>query len=147
MKLQDQVTSLELSKRLKELGVKQESFFAWTDVPRSSGTNPEIVWLDMDEHEVHSHTWKRSDFYAAFTATEAEVMLPREVNISYKNGKPRDGGHWLKLQRVAKGYNVMYLNRRYDSDSWLDVSGETIAEASGLMLAYLLEHNLINPMH
>ena len=29
MKLKDQVTSLELAKKLKELGVKQNSFFNW----------------------------------------------------------------------------------------------------------------------
>ena len=29
MKLEDQVVSLELAKKLKELGVKQESLFYW----------------------------------------------------------------------------------------------------------------------
>jgi hypothetical protein len=29
MKIEDQVTSLELSKKLKKLGVRQESYFYW----------------------------------------------------------------------------------------------------------------------
>ena len=49
MKLEDQVCSLELSKRLKELGVKQDSLWYWN---AKEGYTPYIsqrildTWLD-----------------------------------------------------------------------------------------------------
>jgi hypothetical protein len=56
MKIEPQVTSLELSKRLRELGVKQESLFYWGDKPSDI------------------------ECYSAFTASELLDLLPSFIN-------------------------------------------------------------------
>lgn len=43
MNLENQVTNLELSKKLKELGVKQESLFYWHETEKD-----EDYWIDAD---------------------------------------------------------------------------------------------------
>lgn len=73
MKLEQQCVSLELAKRLKELGVKQESVF-WWQVKFSSNRvrlvqNPS-TGCDNDEF----------DWYAAFTVAELGSLLPRYVS-------------------------------------------------------------------
>src|ERR1017187_8222476 len=67
MKLEDQVCSLELSKRLKELGVKQESYFYWSNIDTP---HPRLV--------IHFERSERSgDFWiSAFTVAELGEMLP-----------------------------------------------------------------------
>jgi len=75
MKLEDQVTNLELSKRIKELGVKQESFFYY-----------EFITLTEDYHI----SWDNSsskDNYSSFTASELLEMLPKytyEIIVSLR---------------------------------------------------------------
>ena len=64
MKLEDQVVSLDLAKRLKELGVRQESFWAWyeafdrDDTPRLNRSDEQgytTYWRDRDS-EPHATT-------------------------------------------------------------------------------------------
>jgi len=43
MKLEDQVCSLELAKRLKDLGMKQESLWYWIPNWNGTGGQPEMV--------------------------------------------------------------------------------------------------------
>lgn len=61
MELSKQVVSSELAKRLKELGVKQESLFYWT-------TGGVVYRSEMP-------FWLESN-YSAFTVTELGEMLP-----------------------------------------------------------------------
>src|ERR1044071_3781768 len=79
MKIEDQVCTLEQAKRLKELGVVQESEFYW------------MKWItvleDGTEHEwkvVFNKAW--GEYYSAYTVAESGVMLP-DVTVSYRNLK------------------------------------------------------------
>src|SRR3990167_6024479 len=58
MNLEDQVTSLELSRRLDKLGVRQRSVFNWkTHVHPESGE--EFLWkLVFGDDGVGYHTWR-----------------------------------------------------------------------------------------
>lgn len=70
MKLEDQVCSLELAKRLKELGVKQESLFYWF-------TNQLVYRCDLSK-------WEKCKKYifSAFTVGELGEMLPKRLEIT-----------------------------------------------------------------
>ena len=83
MPLEKQVVSLELAKRLKELGVKQESLFWWVEIP-----------ADKQLYIQPEYTAKLfSPRYSAFTVAELGEMLPRGT-ISHKLGK-----EWYFLNR------------------------------------------------
>ena len=60
MRLEDQVCSLEPSRRLKELGVRQESLYAWWD----DGLRP--VLTHTEGYQGYRPEWKN----AAFTVAE-----------------------------------------------------------------------------
>jgi hypothetical protein len=84
MKLEQQVCSLDLAKRLKELGVKQESYFYWAtyklDKPDKSFKNG--IFL--------THTLGRFansliiPVASAFTVAELGEMLPANVQLPFK---------------------------------------------------------------
>ena len=80
MKLKDhawQLTSLESAKKLKELGVKQESLWWWTDY-LSTGT---YGLAFEDEIKEHDTTLEHS--FSAFTVPELGEMLPNDKIIRY----------------------------------------------------------------
>lgn len=64
MELEKQVCSFELAKRLKELRVKQESFYLWDGV-------------DRDLHRSDDDQWLIDRCYSAFTVAELGEMLPK----------------------------------------------------------------------
>lgn len=79
MKLEEQVCSLELSKKLKTLGVKQESTFYWIPFkcwnPKTKKSDNEW-WKLEDKFEGQKNSkdqWSRK--YSAFTVAELGEML------------------------------------------------------------------------
>ena len=66
LKLEDQLTSFELSKKLKELGVKQNSLFCWTS--------------DIDLEYLPTDIRNNNSCIAAFSVAEHGEMLPKEIN-------------------------------------------------------------------
>lgn len=74
MKLEQQTTNLELSRKLKELGVKQTSLFYWNRV-HPFGENDWEVGL----HSPSINSIKSGDAYSSFTASELGELLPEIV--------------------------------------------------------------------
>lgn len=71
MNLSDQVCSLKLAKRLKELNVKQESSFCYQDIKNESPS----VWPRRFNLDEFAHP-SEDERVAAYTATELGEMLP-----------------------------------------------------------------------
>jgi hypothetical protein len=81
MTLEDQVCSLDLAKRLKELGVKQDSLFYW--YPYAIG------WRCRFVDELTSNIQKDVErLVSAFTVAELGKMLGKESNqVMFAEGK------------------------------------------------------------
>ena len=76
-----QVTSLELSKRLCELGVKQESLFYWTDGYLVISINMDLLLENNNVRTLSgiNNSWpddEINEHYSAFTSSELLEFLP-----------------------------------------------------------------------
>lgn len=154
MTLEQQVTSLELSKRLKELGVKQETNFIWEGNTlyvrvHKNDHNSEVYFVNtVDFGEWYEEERLKNGFtntYPAYLSSELGEMLPGYIEISnevynleirpayYLDGKTTYGmwdiGYWKHGQNGgAKG--------KYQQD-------KTLINVMAKMLIYLLEQGLI----
>jgi len=130
MKLENQVSSLELSKKLKELGINQESLFKWHG--------------EKNNWEIKLSTETSSNI-SAFTVAELGEMLPEEINFPLKNGKARKWSHsWgtRKCKLHAQGMWVVTYSNYYARETYKKYA-ETEADARAKMLVYLIENKLI----
>lgn len=117
MELTKQVVSLELSRKLKELGVKQESLFIW-----SEHTKPETLWSVVTYEEKYDHT-PTYPTYSAFTVAELGELL--KFKFSSHNDYFYGGEYW-------------YIDTNDEQ-----FHADTEADARAKMLIYLLENKLI----
>jgi hypothetical protein len=127
MKLEEQVVSLELAKKLKELGVKQESLFYW----KSFYTGDAVLVTGKPQKS------NKYNSYSAFTVAELGEMLPWLVEVA-------EQGYFLNMVKNGKKewqWDVWY---ELDDDILESVEAESEANARASMLIYLLENNLIN---
>ena len=131
MKLEDQVTSLELSKRLKELGVNQESLFYWTHL---NGEDFLMIVKDFEGESIPKD--RKDEFTSAFTVAELGEMLP-------DNEKYRDEYWQLTMSKWPSGYSVDYMNDFHRTLDCGQPKDEFLANALAKMLIYLLEQSLI----
>ena len=122
MELSKQVVSFELSKRLKELGVKQESAFYWE-------IQNDEVRLFRDDREGAMHPT-----FPAFTVAELGELLPSGTcsNVfNYRNGKPCE-----RYYRIFGGY---------DDGHPFEFESRNEADARTLALIYLVEKGIMEP--
>lgn len=145
MTLEQQVSNLELSKKLCELGVKQESLFYWKP---SKGKH--ICHSKKSDH-VHDYKWQLCKFqfldkkgnsteekkyfeilekmnllYSAFTVAELGELLTGNDGQRYFYSYPSKAG-WS-----CKDYDLGHTT-----------SAEIEADARAKMLIYLLENKLV----
>lgn len=118
MKLEDQACSLELSKKLKDLGVKQESLFYWYSFD-------ELPFHILYENE--TPIVNRSIIYSAFTVSELGEILPKYTSSARGDD---DNYIWECIHDCGNGY--------------FSTSGaETEADSRAKMLIYLIQNGLI----
>jgi len=123
MKLENQVVSLELAKKLKELGVRQESLF-WYFIDGGIEFNPSPTQSLIDKVYAAS----------AFTVAELGEMLPHVVKtigpLTCIKSLPSEG-KWLV------GYDEDLVE--------CAASAKTEANARAKMLIHLIETGIVNP--
>lgn len=125
MKLEDQVCTLGQAKRLKELGVAQESYLYWWVC------NNGIMLLQDDEDD------KVNPKYSAFTVAELGVMLPDCRCI--QNNEDHKFDYWRRNNKwIWAEYENGYLKHGFKVRTFL-----TEAQAKADILLHLLENNLI----
>lgn len=116
-KIRKQVCSLELSKKLNELGVKQESLFYWKLKKLSGREKYELdYWPSCPPPQMQP--------ISAFTVAELGEILGKESNAVMFNGKTWGVG--LLLEPI------------------LNFEETTEADARARMLIFLLENNIID---
>lgn len=132
MKVEKQVCSLKLAKRLKELGVKQESL--WYYVAQAQYADDEEVdpiWVLRSDKQSC-----KMERYSAFTVAEFGEMLPSAIKLNgissaVLTGKMKNGTCFCGLYSSVEKAQAEY-------------SALTEADARAKMLIYLLENKLIN---
>lgn len=102
MKLEEQVCSLELSKRLKELGVKQESLFWWV-VDRYDGNTYVLDYIGSCGlcSSAFNGNYEGKEI-SAFTVAELLELLPYCVDGD--NGSKA----YLDVYKTISDYQVAY---------------------------------------
>lgn len=138
MELNKQVCSLELSKKLKELGVKQESLFYHVKVNNK--------WkLDFHYQDYPDELPKPTEEYSAFTPAELGEILPKVIIKDKKKFVLKtcpEVQFGEKLKWDSKGFWCGYY--MIDKPEHLkDRFNLTEANARARMLIYLIENNLI----
>ncbi len=126
MKLEKQVVSLKLSKRLKELGVRAKCLFFY-----NAANNLQFV-ADNDGMEII-----HSEYTSAFTVAELGEMLPPSVVV---DGKTVCIRHCK--QSASKQYGLYGVNLESTLIPIEMLVAPTEANARAKMLIYLLENKL-----
>lgn len=122
MKIEQICTSLTISRRLKELGVKQESYFSWVKYMYKGGSDFRLEQNRMsDESEKYD--------CSAFTASELGIYLPNTIN-----------GKDFFVDRFHDLWLYGYFDIYEDDKNYQ----KTEADARGELLIWLIENNLID---
>lgn len=132
MKLENQLTSIEPSIKLRELGVVQKSLFIYVK-SEAHGIKPYYIETEFDLSE-HIQIER---VCSAYTVAELGVMLPYQLK----------SGSFLKCEKYDDTWRIEYNHSCFPGD--VDVGDalpdeKTEADARANMLIYLLENKLID---
>jgi hypothetical protein len=156
MELKDQVVSLDLARRLKELGVKQDSlFFYWKP---ENEINEHYILIYEQNLSIHEYIKNKS--ISAFTCAELLNILPHKVDT--KKDEPfnffrlnLEKSFIVDLEKLNMTdiYIVNYICDSTETggeNAWFrrtlvkNMSDENPANALSKMLIYLIENKSIN---
>jgi len=141
MNLENQVSSLVLSKQLKDLGIKQESLWVYVDTLRGYK-----IILNRPDSDIFKVSREQ---ISAFTVAELGEMLPTVIELESKlTGKKEKKGMGFLADDIEVQTNNFYGVEKYRifiiEIGKFQVSEKTEADARAKMLVYLLENKLIH---
>lgn len=159
MRIEQQVCSLELSKRLKELGVKQDSLFYWYDWKNLKGDNSKKTFIKYDTNPnwdwIAYSYFKEKAICSAYTVAELGEMLKiggydEGISVAYTDihfRGFRSGKSTLEHQEYICNFSnwgkKTKLENGDDIPEEITFTEPKEADARAKMLIYLLENNLI----
>ena len=125
MTLDKQVVSLELAKKMKELGFHQESLFWWVrQGEHFAMSDKQEAGIAKITNEKPPYDFPYESLGSAYTVAELGEMLPDATSLTRR----AVDGSW-----------------RYPGITGESKYADTEANARAKMLIYLAENNLINP--
>lgn len=158
MKLQDQVCSLELAKKLKELGKKQESYFYWVYRPARKRKGAYkggkesweverylLEWLesskkmDILKDDKDTIEWmNKFEFISAYTVAELGEMLPGRI-------KYEGADYNLFTSKFSSSTWTVWYRKTLYSGGTVDrfMINDTQVNAMAKMVIYLKDNKLI----
>jgi hypothetical protein len=144
MTLQQLTNNLELSRKLKELGVKQDSLYIWYFVPDNKKWNDNLrnPRLGRQEYKILpsraiSGLNKKNLYYSAFTSGELMELLPYEVYNYHLEIIKTKNGYEVNYVDLDEHFNILYLDNQKSSED------DNLSNAIANMLIYLLERGII----
>ena|SRR6185312_1852782 len=142
MKLENQVVSLDLAKRLKELGVDEDSLFYWVLGQNTwqyfiSQSNQQNVANVPDFEMEECPVW-----FSAYTVAELGEMLSETLGAPHEGIKQYD----VEQYKYASGEQYQLQVSDYVNTAphlLFTAKANSEADARAKMLIYLLENKLI----
>lgn len=136
-----QVSSFALSKRLRELGFRQQSHWYWSFQKHEDGSEGAIL--------TDYYLWKPAlrpprdfgeiKYYSAFTAAELGEMLPAFIEVGIRKGQKRMA---LVMGRTIGGeFRIDYRNETFCPPIISIAQSE--ADARAKMLIRLIENGVV----
>ena len=124
MNIESQVTSLELSKKLKEIGVKQESenYFHYCEECKNEYENYKGEFLDYKGH---------SESTSVFTIYELLEIIPKEINY-----------YFLHINNIDDEWYIYYEDA-YGTLNSKQTSDKSMANSLAMMIIYLVENGFM----
>ena len=149
MTLEEQVCSLELAKRLEELGVKQKSIFYWVKIGdkwqlcvampqgltyafNEKISGEQLLFSQWGTVSFYKSKLSDEDYYSAFTVAESGEDLSCDIAFPHKIST----GEWLFDDEI-KSWGMTYPQ--------LFILEKTEANARAKMVIYLIENGFIKP--
>lgn len=130
MNLESQVVSLELAKRLKELGVKYNNLFIWGRYGKKNDSDRDWC-LDHQSNASWMEEW-----YSAYTSSELLELLPKQIKWHFYTQIPSSNEDWVIYYRDAFG-------TLKNKDEKVEVCAISECDARAKMLIFLLEKGII----
>lgn len=129
--LESQVSSLELSKKLRELGVRQNAYWSWCF---NKGRHKSEDRTYLLETQKSYNFLNENRCWSAFSVAELGEMLPGMIDVGLKPGQMRMV--LVTGRTLGDGWRVDYRN---EAAMPISTTAETEVDARAKMLIYLIE--------